>query len=361
MSKEVRKAQADSRGQEQRAAFENATFLVIGVGGLGCQVLKTLGKVGAKNIHIVDLDVIELSNLNRQILYDEEDVWKGDTAKAEAAAAKLRRLYPDLKVFAHTADVLDLSANFFKKFHCVISALDNVQSRRHVNLQVCLVARSRSSTSSALPVLVDGGTEGWLGHVRSVIPGVFACLECTLSLFPPASSSNIPMCTLRGRPTAPLHCVEFALVTLRPTWPELHGRDLDLTIAFDRESVWMQAMEHGAKHGVECSGLTPEGCAELINRIVPALACVNQVVGNLMVAQAVNILTGRCPVRANYIFFNMQDGNSTTNLLLERDPACPVCSSDHSRPLKPAVDPFDANFDTDPVNHDYADHCNTPQ
>merc|ERR1719495_728197 len=68
--------------------------------------------------------------------------------------------------------------------------------------------------TSMIP-MVDGGTEGFKGNARVIIPGKTACIECTLDLFPP--QTNFPLCTIAHTPRLPEHCVEYVKILL---WPK---------------------------------------------------------------------------------------------------------------------------------------------
>ena len=77
--------------------LKNAKVCVVGTGGLGHPIISRLATMGVGTLRIVDRDVIELSNLHRQMMFDEDDVGQ---VKVEVAAKKLQKLNPDCKIEA---------------------------------------------------------------------------------------------------------------------------------------------------------------------------------------------------------------------------------------------------------------------
>ncbi|GGH13590.1 HesA/MoeB/ThiF family protein [Pedobacter zeae] len=116
------------KGQEKIKA---ATVLVIGAGGLGCPVLQYLAAAGVGTIGIVDDDVIELSNLQRQILYNHTDI---GLSKAKTAAAKLKLLNPHVAFTVyHERFKADNAVNICQDYDLVIDCSDNFTTRYLVN------------------------------------------------------------------------------------------------------------------------------------------------------------------------------------------------------------------------------------
>lgn len=122
-------------GQEKLKA---AKVLVIGAGGLGCPLLQYLAAAGVGTIGIVDNDVVELSNLHRQILYNHTDIGQ---PKAKIAAAKLQLLNPHVGFSAyHERFRADNAVNICEDYDLVIDCSDNFTTRYLVN-DTCVALR----------------------------------------------------------------------------------------------------------------------------------------------------------------------------------------------------------------------------
>jgi sulfur-carrier protein adenylyltransferase/sulfurtransferase len=115
-------------GQEK---LHNAKVLVIGAGGLGCPALLYLTAAGVGTIGIVDFDAVELSNLQRQILFTVEDIGK---PKSVVAASRLSALNPSVKLIAITDKLtVDNAINIIKHYDIVLDASDNFPTRYLLN------------------------------------------------------------------------------------------------------------------------------------------------------------------------------------------------------------------------------------
>ncbi|KRT81872.1 hypothetical protein AMK59_5927 [Oryctes borbonicus] len=178
-----------------REAIVNCKVLVVGAGGIGCEILKNLALSGFKNIEIIDLDTIDVSNLNRQFLFRKEHV---GLPKAEVARNTVLNYNPLLNVKAYHDSITtsDYGVNFYKNFDLVLNALDNRTARNHVN-RMCLAAD--------VP-LIESGTSGYTGQVELIKKGYTQCYECQ----PKPPQKSFPGCTIRNTPSEPVHCIVWA-------------------------------------------------------------------------------------------------------------------------------------------------------
>ncbi|KAF2088735.1 ThiF family protein [Saccharata proteae CBS 121410] len=181
---------------------KQSRVLMVGAGGIGCELLKNLVLTGFGNIHIVDLDTIDLSNLNRQFLFRHEHIKKSKALVAKESASKFN---PHVNIEPHHANIKDPQFNveWFKTFNIVFNALDNLDARRHVN-KMCLAAD--------VP-LIESGTTGFNGQVQAIKKacgnmdkGRTECYDCNVKETP----KSFPVCTIRSTPSQPIHCIVWA-------------------------------------------------------------------------------------------------------------------------------------------------------
>ncbi len=159
-------------GQE---ALAGASVFVAGAGGLGSPVLFYLAAAGAGTLRVADLDVIDESNLNRQILHPASRL---GTSKAESAKKTLEALNPDCHVTAFTERIDDESAlRLIGAADLIVDCMDNFAARYVLN---------RASRAADIPLL-HGAVAGFSGQMTLIIPHETPCLAC---IFPGAETAG---------------------------------------------------------------------------------------------------------------------------------------------------------------------------
>lgn len=258
----------------------------MGAGGLGCEVLHLLAlNHSVQTIAVVDDDTISISNLNRQMFYTEAEV---GMSKAKVAAQKLRTMRPDLNIIGHECrmeSMLDISA-----FNIIYCCLDTIEGRRWINEKLYAIGWNG--------VLIEGGTEGWQGHVRWIRPNKPGCLECSMLLH--TATNRIPLCTLHTKPTSFEHCVQWAM-----------EQDCDLM------AIHRIASQRALEFGIQADDW--EFTKSVIKGIIPAIATTNAIIAGIMCNQQ--------PHHVNYAFWNGQQGAYLWTSSLEPDPSCPICAN----------------------------------
>lgn len=165
----------DKIGREGQERLCAARVVLAGCGALGSVSAGLLVRAGVGRVRIVDRDVVELDNLQRQMLYDEEDVRAG-LPKAEAAAGKLRRVNSDVDIEACVADIDARNAEkLLGGFDLIIDATDNSETRYLVN---DLAVKTGTNW-------IYAAAAGARGATMTVIPGETPCLRCVFEEPPP--------------------------------------------------------------------------------------------------------------------------------------------------------------------------------
>lgn len=175
-------------------AVKNARILVVGAGGVGCELVKNLGISGFCFVTLIDLDTIDVSNLNRQFLFRRSHV---GGYKAEVAASVISSVVQGFEAKGIVGNVKDtrFDVDYFQSFDVVCNALDNIDARRHVN-RMCLAA--------GVP-LIESGSTGYNGQVTVIVNGK-ECYDCT----PKPAQKTYAVCTIRSTPEKPVHCIVWA-------------------------------------------------------------------------------------------------------------------------------------------------------
>ncbi|KAJ1651548.1 NEDD8 activating enzyme [Dispira simplex] len=302
----------DPAEQDQAREFLHVCkVLVVGAGGLGCEILKNLALSGFTNIHVIDMDTIDLSNLNRQFLFRTKDIGQ---PKATVAAEFLQRRLHGIKVTPHFNRIEDKDDAFYRQFDLIVCGLDSVEARRWIN---ALVIRLNES-GTVLP-LIDGGSEGLGGQARVILPPHTSCYECSLDLL--KKQTVYPLCTIANTPRLPEHCIEWASVV---GWPEhAPGEPLDTDNPDHLRWLYQTALDRARQFGIP--GVTYSLTQGVVKNIVPALAYTNAIIAGACVNEALKLVTCCQPTLDNYMMYTGSDGIYTYTYKYEKRPDCPVC------------------------------------
>ena len=163
-------------GEDGQEKLKRTSVFIAGAGGLGSVISHYTAAAGFGKIRIVDCDVVELSNLNRQILHANADVGR---PKAQSAYETLTGMNPEIEV---EAEVLTISEDNIDQLlqgsHLIMDAMDNFPVRYLLN---------RAALKRKIP-LFHGAISGYQGQATTIIPGKTACLSCIFPRAPPAAT-----------------------------------------------------------------------------------------------------------------------------------------------------------------------------
>ena len=178
-----RQVMLEEIGYQGQLKLQQAKVCVVGVGGLGNPITTRLVAMGVGTIRIVDRDVIELSNLHRQTMFDDSDVGE---IKVEVAEKKLQKLNPNVTIEALPISVNDYTAlEVVDGCDLVIDALDSVNARYSLN---------KACVKKNIP-FVTGAAVGVSGQAFTILPKKSACYHC---MFPSLDEDSMPTCSIEG-------------------------------------------------------------------------------------------------------------------------------------------------------------------
>ncbi|MCJ1430480.1 hypothetical protein MMC29_008398 [Sticta canariensis] len=303
-------------GVETITSLETSKVLVIGAGGLGCEILKNLALSGFKDIHVIDMDTIDVSNLNRQFLFREADVGK---SKAEVAAAFVEKRVKGVKITPYNGKIQDKDEDYYMQFKMVICGLDSIEARRWIN--ATLVSMVDIDNMESLKPLIDGGTEGFKGQARVILPTLSSCIECQLDMHAPRAA--VPLCTLATIPRQPQHCIEWAHII---AWEE-HRKDEILDTDDPEHITWLFQKALRRAEEFKISGVTYSLTQGVVKNIIPAIASTNAIMAASCCNEAFKIATGCNPYLVNYMMYSGDEGVYTYTFEHEQKTDCPVCGN----------------------------------
>jgi molybdopterin/thiamine biosynthesis adenylyltransferase len=170
-------------GVEGQEKINAGKALIVGAGGLGSPVALYLAAAGVGTLGIIDGDVVDLSNLQRQIIHFTEDVNK---PKVLSAKEKINRLNPDVNVLTYQTFLTSENAfEIIKEYDFIIDGTDNFPVKFLIN-DACVLAKKPFS---------HGGILRFDGQTMTYVPGT-ACYRCLFHSPPPPNA--VPTCSQAG-------------------------------------------------------------------------------------------------------------------------------------------------------------------
>jgi adenylyltransferase/sulfurtransferase len=180
-ARQIRFAKIGVPGQQR---IRQARVAIVGCGALGSFQADALARAGIGTLRLIDRDFVELSNLQRQFLFDEADAREA-MPKAAAAARRLAKINSEVSIEPVIADLTPSNiAELFDDIHLILDGTDNFETRYLIN---------DFSASESVP-WIYGAAVGSYGLKMAVLPGRSACLRCVYPEFP----ANQPTCETAG-------------------------------------------------------------------------------------------------------------------------------------------------------------------
>jgi molybdopterin/thiamine biosynthesis adenylyltransferase len=295
---------------------KNSRVLIVGVGGLGCEIAKNLAMLGVGHLDLIDLDIIEHSNLNRQVLFTGAKLGE---PKAVVAARRLKEINPNITVIGYHTSLERLDPALYLAADVIVGGLDSMNARLNLNAQ-CIRFKKP---------LVDGGVSGYHGHVYTIFPYKNACYEC--NPLPVSESDEMAACTVVGIPRKRIHCVFKGDMAFK----EKFDRDPNPKNVNDIEFIQNVANDLVNKHNF-LPEYTKDDIVKIIDRHDPGIITINAVISALQSHEVIKIIHYKKGHRGvgepikSYVIFN---GITMKIYHIEkkRNPECSQCGKNVRR------------------------------
>ncbi|KAK1441679.1 ubiquitin-activating enzyme like protein [Babesia gibsoni] len=271
-------------------------ILVVGAGGLGCEVIKNLVLYGCQSITIVDPDTIEIHNLSHQLLYRLEDCGH---PKAKVAAERVNALGRVTTASYISSYIEDVPIRTIASFGVIVTTVDNFPSRRWINMVICIIQGlyKKSCTGTSIPLLIDCGSQELFGHVR-------------------VDAYN--SCSLPNEPQFPEDCVRYILTQNWDYAGLFDNPRLDRGKLLER--LLQESQEYAQTHGI-CQ-VTRGVVTEVLKRPIANISTTNSIIA----AIALSIISMK-DMEGNYYFYSGHGDTVLDAFLLEKQKDCMMCNS----------------------------------
>jgi ubiquitin-activating enzyme E1 len=221
-------------GRELQEKLKKVNLFMVGAGALGCELIKAFALMGIGcsaegKVHCTDNDNIEVSNLNRQFLFRQQNVGH---SKSETACAIAKGMNNELNVKDYMTRVgPDTEATFndafWESLHFVVNAVDNIHARLYVDARCVWYEKP----------LLESGTLGTKANSQMIVPHKTQCYGDSQD--PPEEA--IPMCTLRNFPNQIEHCIEWGRDKFNELFVDTPG---DLVAYLDNPKLFVAKLKN---------------------------------------------------------------------------------------------------------------------
>jgi molybdopterin/thiamine biosynthesis adenylyltransferase len=296
--------------------LKESKVLIVGVGGLGCEIAKNLAMVGVGNIYLVDIDTIEHSNLNRQFLFVNAEMGE---SKAKVAARELKKINPTINIKGFHTSLEQLQPRAYKYVDLIIGGLDSVNARLNLNAQAVRFKKP----------LIDGGVSQYNGHIYTTFPYENACYECYAVA--PQDMNDMNACTVVGNPRKRIHC----LLKAQMSFLDEFGRDPNAKSEKEIQYIQLLANDMVEKHNFPPIFEKNE-IVKLIDQHEPGIITINSIIASLQSHEAIKVLNylkgnkGLGIPNKQYVIYN---GMTLKFYYLDKtkNPKCPQCGESVKR------------------------------
>lgn len=214
--------------------------------------------------------------------------------------------------------------DYYMQFNAVICGLDSIEARRWINKK--LVDLVDDENPDSLKPLFDGGTEGFKGQSRVILPTMTSCIECQLDMHAPRAA--VPLCTLATIPRQPQHCIEWAHII---KWEE-ERKEIQLDTDEPEHITWLYQKALGRAQEFGIQGVTYSMTQGVVKNIIPAIASTNAIIAASCCNEAFKLLSSSAPPLGipetnNYMQYTGDAGVYTFTFEHQKKDDCPVCGN----------------------------------
>lgn len=295
--------------------------LLIGAGALGSEIIEGIIDLQLKIdlLTIVDPDIIEESNMNRQSIYKKNTIFY-PKAQILSLHCKDKASKNIINTEAIISKIEEQPIALIRDRDIIIIALDNLPSRLYVNEWIFQELNSNSNA-----IIIECGTQGWNGHCRLIRLNSFEmkdpCIQCTVSLYV-EDSNIIPICSYGSK--APITLEEVINKSAFYTFPiRFPFIEVDLFLEDHLQIIYDLTLEEAIEGGIDYKNLSLSYCKDHLRNIIPSIATTTSYVA----AMSLDLAFSSKKDRINFIYYNGEiHPPSKTEIFLERVSDCSSCS-----------------------------------